>query len=56
VGSGEYRLLTVPRHRLNLCQGNIGAADGGLPFLEEEEIVEQIVEIAEGSSVLSIRG
>jgi len=37
-------------------QGNIGSTDGGVPFLEEEEIIEAIVEVAEQSPVLSIRG
>ncbi|EMD39883.1 hypothetical protein CERSUDRAFT_112137 [Gelatoporia subvermispora B] len=36
--------------------GNIGASEGGLPFLEEEEIVPTILEIAEKSLVLSVRG
>ncbi len=37
-------------------QGNIGATEGGLPFLEEDEIVSVILEIAEQSPVLSVRG
>jgi hypothetical protein len=37
-------------------QGSIGSTQGGLPFLEEADIVELIVELAEHSSVLSIRG
>ncbi|TDL23281.1 hypothetical protein BD410DRAFT_858667 [Rickenella mellea] len=36
--------------------GNIAATEGGLPFLEEEEIVPAILEIAEQSPVLSVRG
>ncbi|VDC00682.1 unnamed protein product [Peniophora sp. CBMAI 1063] len=36
--------------------GNIGSAPGGLPFLEEEEIIPVILEIAEQSEVLSVRG
>ncbi|KAJ3479559.1 hypothetical protein NLI96_g8977 [Meripilus lineatus] len=36
--------------------GNIGAAERGLPFLEEEEIVPAILEIAERSLVFSVRG
>ncbi|KAH8104684.1 Rapamycin-insensitive companion of mTOR, N-term-domain-containing protein [Cristinia sonorae] len=36
--------------------GNIGASERGLPFLEEEEIIPTIVDIAEQSLVLSIRG
>lgn len=37
-------------------QGSIGSTQGGLPFLEEADIVELVVELAEHSSVLSIRG
>lgn len=40
----------------NLVQGNIGAAERGLPFLEEEELIPSILNIAEGSPVLSVRG
>ncbi|KAF7968454.1 hypothetical protein HWV62_30535 [Athelia sp. TMB] len=36
--------------------GNIGATDGGLPFLEEEEIIPAILDIAEQSPVPSVRG
>ncbi|KAG8949781.1 hypothetical protein FRC04_008321 [Tulasnella sp. 424] len=36
--------------------GNIGAAPGGLPFLEEEGIIPNILDIAETSQVLSVRG
>ncbi|WVQ77136.1 hypothetical protein IAR50_006819 [Cryptococcus sp. DSM 104548] len=36
--------------------GNIGSTEGGLPFLEDEEIIEDIVEVAEHSAVLTIRG
>ncbi|KIO29376.1 hypothetical protein M407DRAFT_70503 [Tulasnella calospora MUT 4182] len=36
--------------------GNIGAALGGLPFLEEEGIIPNILDIAETSQVLSVRG
>ena len=37
-------------------QGNVGATMDGLMFLEEEEIVPVIIEIAEQSPVLSVRG
>lgn len=37
-------------------QGNIGATVGGLPFLEEEGIIPNILDIAETSQVLSVRG
>ncbi|EKM51823.1 uncharacterized protein PHACADRAFT_199326 [Phanerochaete carnosa HHB-10118-sp] len=36
--------------------GNIGSTERGLPFLEEEEIIPTILEIAEQSLVLSVRG
>ncbi|OZJ02093.1 hypothetical protein BZG36_04577 [Bifiguratus adelaidae] len=36
--------------------GNIGATRNGLPFLEEEDIVKDIVAIAEHSEVLSLKG
>lgn len=38
------------------AQGNIGSTEGGLPFLEDEEIIEGLVEIAEQSPVLTMRG
>ncbi|KIJ54571.1 hypothetical protein M422DRAFT_24511 [Sphaerobolus stellatus SS14] len=36
--------------------GNIGATERGLPFLEEEELIPTITEIARESPVLSVRG
>ncbi|CCL99718.1 uncharacterized protein FIBRA_01740 [Fibroporia radiculosa] len=36
--------------------GNIGATEGGLHLLEDEEIIPSIMEIAEQSLVLSVRG
>ncbi|KAF5382569.1 hypothetical protein D9615_002880 [Tricholomella constricta] len=36
--------------------GNVGATEGGLPFLEEEEIIPAVLAIAEKSPVPSIRG
>jgi hypothetical protein len=36
--------------------GNIGANDGGVPFLEKSAIVREIVSIAEQSSVISLKG
>ncbi|KAG0172866.1 hypothetical protein DFQ28_009870 [Apophysomyces sp. BC1034] len=36
--------------------GNIGATKNGLPFLEEEDIVKDIVFLAENSEVLSLKG
>ncbi|KAN0087521.1 Rapamycin-insensitive companion of mTOR, N-term domain containing protein [Tylopilus felleus] len=36
--------------------GNVGATEGGLPFLEEEEIIPSILDIAEHSPIPSVRG
>lgn len=37
-------------------QGNVGATEGGLPFLEEEEIIPSVLDIAEHSLIPSVRG
>ncbi|KAK3821257.1 MAG: Rapamycin-insensitive companion of mTOR, N-term-domain-containing protein [Benniella sp.] len=36
--------------------GNIGSTEGGLPFLEKEDLIKYIVGIAERSKVLSLKG
>lgn len=36
--------------------GNIGSMELGAPFLEQSDVVEHIVRIAEGSEVMSMRG
>ncbi|OAD74296.1 hypothetical protein PHYBLDRAFT_111901, partial [Phycomyces blakesleeanus NRRL 1555(-)] len=36
--------------------GNIGATRNGLPFLEEEDVVKDIVAMADSSEVLSLKG
>ncbi|TFK40828.1 Rapamycin-insensitive companion of mTOR, N-term-domain-containing protein [Crucibulum laeve] len=36
--------------------GNVGATEGGLPFLEEEEIIPAVLDIAENSPIPSVRG
>ena len=36
--------------------GNIGANDGGVPFLQSSGIVKEIVDLAEYSSVISLKG
>ena len=36
--------------------GNIGSMDLGVPFLEEDKVVQQIMCIAEGAEVMSVRG
>ena len=45
----------LPR-QLTSTQGNIGSTERGLPFLEEEEIIPAILQIAEESLILSVRG
>jgi hypothetical protein len=55
--SSDYLFVTMQEfYRCCHPQGNIGAASGGLPFLEEAEILPIILEIAEQSLVLSVRG
>jgi hypothetical protein len=39
-----------------VSQGNIGATDRGLPFLEEAEVIPTVLEIAEQSLITSVRG
>jgi rapamycin-insensitive companion of mTOR len=36
--------------------GNIGANDGGVPFLQSSGVVKEIVDLAEYSSVISLKG
>ncbi|TRM64014.1 Rapamycin-insensitive companion of mTOR, middle domain-containing protein [Schizophyllum amplum] len=36
--------------------GNVGATEGGLPFLEEDDIVPAVLDIAEQSPISSVRG
>ncbi|KAG0039519.1 hypothetical protein BGZ82_007914 [Podila clonocystis] len=36
--------------------GNIGSTPGGLPFLEEEDLIKYIVGMAERSKILSLKG
>ncbi|KAJ7600701.1 Rapamycin-insensitive companion of mTOR, N-term-domain-containing protein [Mycena floridula] len=36
--------------------GNVGATEGGLPFLEEEEIIPAVLKIADQSPIPSVRG
>ncbi|KAF8627432.1 hypothetical protein AX17_006246 [Amanita inopinata Kibby_2008] len=36
--------------------GNVGATDGGLRFLEEEDMIPAVLDIAENSSIPSLRG
>lgn len=53
---GACKWLTFILETLPTIQGNIGSTDAGMGFLNEELIVEAIVDIAEQSPVLSIRG
>ncbi|KAJ6559137.1 Rapamycin-insensitive companion of mTOR, N-term-domain-containing protein [Mycena vulgaris] len=36
--------------------GNVGATEGGLPFLEDEEIIPTVLDIAQNSPIPSVRG
>lgn len=55
IKTALWALVSLPSDLAD-SQGNIGSTEGGLLFLEDEEIVEVIVEIAEQSPVLTIRG
>ncbi|EJF61068.1 hypothetical protein DICSQDRAFT_147513 [Dichomitus squalens LYAD-421 SS1] len=52
----EDRDLILKLKSILWAVGNIGATERGLPFLEEEEVIPAILEIAERSLVLSVRG
>jgi len=39
-----------------VVQGNIGATEKGIPFLEDDDIIPMIIDIASNSPVLSVRG
>ncbi|RPD54648.1 hypothetical protein L226DRAFT_535797 [Lentinus tigrinus ALCF2SS1-7] len=52
----EDRDLILKLKSVLWAVGNIGATERGLPFFEEEEIIPAILEIAEQSLVLSVRG
>ncbi|KAL7420859.1 hypothetical protein Q5752_004812 [Cryptotrichosporon argae] len=53
--AGDAAVLTTVKSAL-WAMGNIGATERGLPFLEDEEIIDAIVEIAEQSPVLTMKG
>ncbi|KIK95059.1 hypothetical protein PAXRUDRAFT_141598 [Paxillus rubicundulus Ve08.2h10] len=53
---GEDLELILKLKSILWAVGNVGAAEGGLPFLEEEEIIPSILEIAEHSLIPSVRG
>jgi hypothetical protein len=55
VGSREFDIIPLGARR-SWNQGNIGATEGGLPFLEDEDIIPDLIRISEESQVLSIRG
>lgn len=56
MGSCKPPSATTVSVSLTSGKGNIGSTNGGLPFLEDEEIIEGIIEIAEQSPVLTMRG
>lgn len=52
MNNGLQTLLFI----ISFDKGNIGASEGGLPFLEEEELIPALMEIAEQSLIPSVRG
>ncbi|KAM0751148.1 hypothetical protein T439DRAFT_374032 [Meredithblackwellia eburnea MCA 4105] len=56
-GLEDYDSATIAKLKSALwVVGHVGSSEGGLPFLEDEYIIESIVEIAEDSPVYSLRG
>ncbi|KAG6816037.1 hypothetical protein H0H87_009103 [Tephrocybe sp. NHM501043] len=55
-GESEDMELIMKLKSILWAVGNVGATEGGLPFLEEEEIIPAVLAIAEKSPVPSIRG
>ncbi|TXT05984.1 hypothetical protein VHUM_03745 [Vanrija humicola] len=53
--ASDQALMTSVKSALWVL-GNIGSTEGGLAFLEDEEIIEVIIEIAEKSPVLMLKG
>lgn len=41
---------------MTVLQGNIGATERGLPFLEEEEIIPAILDVSERNPICSVKG
>ena len=57
MGSGEqFDHKLCLRFLIWIIQGHIGAGERGLHFLEEEEIIPTILEIAEASPIPALRG
>jgi len=48
--------LTLKLKSILWAVGNIGATEGGLHFLEEEEVIPAVLEILEKSPIPSVRG
>ncbi|WOO81922.1 Target of rapamycin complex 2 subunit ste20 [Vanrija pseudolonga] len=53
--ASDQALMTSVKSALWVL-GNIGSTEGGLAFLEDEEIIDVIIEIAEKSPVLTLKG
>ncbi|KAF8503219.1 Rapamycin-insensitive companion of mTOR, N-term-domain-containing protein [Hysterangium stoloniferum] len=53
--SGDFDLILKLKSVL-WAVGNIGATDRGLPFMEEEDLIPSITQIARESPILSVRG
>ncbi|CAJ0765912.1 8071_t:CDS:2, partial [Entrophospora sp. SA101] len=51
-----YEINYLERELIDWFNGNIGSSKNGLTFLDEENIIKEIVHIAENSNVLSLRG
>lgn len=58
MGSGQCMMLFSDPSKLSKhpMQGNIATGEGGLHFLEEEEVIPVILDTTENSPVLSVRG
>ena len=53
--SDDWELITKVKGCL-WAVGNVGSMELGAPFLEESDVVEQIVRIAESHQIMSLRG
>ncbi|KAL6058320.1 Cytosolic regulator of adenylyl cyclase [Balamuthia mandrillaris] len=52
----DDKVPPLQRRAVLWAMGNIGSSEGGLTFLEKENLLEYIVQLAERSDSLSIRG
>lgn len=54
--SKEWMFVTATVHVRSYLQGNIGSSNWGLNLLQEENVIPDIVLLAQHCEVLSIRG